>query len=238
MAKQLKEDPKTFVEKVPKDGYIIVDRTLPYIEEILQSVQATVIDVSGRSYDFNLLVPGEHMKKNARLGAVVAELISIPYADAKKYLETFAGTWRRSQYVGATHKGALIFDDYGHHPTEIKVTLKGFKEKYSDKKIIVLFQPHLFSRTKLLFNDFIESFYDVDTVYVAPIYAAREIDPGDISSQILVLAMQQKGVRALLYSDKDFETLANLADDSILITLGAGSMNSIGESLAENKMQA
>lgn len=226
---------KTFVEKVPEGGYIIVDRTLPYMEEILQSVQATVIDVSGRSYDFNLLVPGEHMKKNARLGAVVAELISIPYSDAKKYLETFAGTWRRSQYVGITHKGALIFDDYGHHPTEIRATLKGFKEKYSDKKIIVLFQPHLFSRTKLLFNDFVESFYDVDTVYVAPIYAAREADPGDISSQILVLAMQQKGVKVILYSEKDIETFANLADDSILITLGAGSMNTIGESLAENK---
>lgn len=229
---------KTFVEKVPKGGYIIVDRTLPYMEAILQSVQGTVINVSERSYDFNLLVPGEHMQKNARLGAVVAELISISYADAKKYLETFAGTWRRSQYVGTTHKGALIFDDYGHHPTEIKVTLKGFREKYNDKKIIVLFQPHLFSRTKILFNDFIESFYDVDTVYVAPIYAAREVDPGDISSQILVLAMQQKGVKALLYADKDFEALANLTDDSILITLGAGSMNSIGKSLAENKMQA
>ena len=227
---------KTFVEKVPKDGYIIVDRTLPYIEEILRSVQATVIDVSGRSYDFNLLIPGEHMKKNARLGAVVAELISIPYADAKKYLETFAGTWRRSQYVGTTHKGALIFDDYGHHPTEIKVTLKGFKQKYNEKKIIVLFQPHLFSRTKLLFNDFIESFFDVDTVYVAPIYAAREVDSGDISSQMLVSAMQQKGIKAFLYSDEDFKVLTNLTDDSILITLGAGSMNSIGESLSENKI--
>ncbi len=229
---------KTFVEKVPKDGYIVVDRTLPYMEAILQSVQGTVINVSERSYDFNLLVPGEHMQKNARLGAVVAELISISYADAKKYLETFAGTRRRSQYVGTTHKGALIFDDYGHHPTEIKVTLKGFREKYNDKKIIVLFQPHLFSRTKILFNDFIESFYDVDTVYVAPIYAAREVDSGDISSQMLVSAMQQKGIKAFLYSDEDFKVLTNLTDDSILITLGAGSMNSIGESLAENKMQA
>lgn len=229
---------KTFVEKVPKDGYIVVDRTLPYMEVILQSVQGTIIDVSERSYDFNLLVPGEHMQKNARLGAVVSELVSIPYTDAKKYLETFAGTWRRSQYVGTTTKGALIFDDYGHHPTEIKVTLKGFKQKYNEKKIIVLFQPHLFSRTKLLFDDFIKSFFDVDTVYVAPIYAAREVDSGDISSQMLVSAMQQKGIKAFLYSDEDFKVLTNLTDDSILITLGAGSMNSIGESLAENKMLA
>ena len=72
-------------------------------------------------------------------------------------------------------------------------------------------------------------------MYVAPIYAAREVDPGDISSQILVLAMQQKGVKALLYADNDFETFANLADDSIFITLGAGNMNSIGEALMEKK---
>ena len=229
---------KKFVEKVPEDGFVVVDTTLPHMKDILVSVRGTVIDVSDRSFDFNLLVPGEHMKKNARLAAVVAELVSIPYADAKKNLETFAGTWRRSQYVGTTSAGALIFDDYGHHPTEIKVTLKGFKEKYNDKKIIVLFQPHLFSRTKLLFDDFVESFYDVDVVYVAPIYAAREVDPGDISSQILVSAMQQKGVKALLYSENNFETLTKLSDDSILITLGAGGMNMVGELLAENKTQS
>jgi UDP-N-acetylmuramate--alanine ligase len=205
------------------------------MQDILVSVRGTVIDVSDKSFDFNLLVPGEHMKKNARLAAAVAEHISVPYVNAKAYLETFAGTWRRSEYIGTTKDGALIFDDYGHHPTEIQVTLKGFREKYADKKIVVLFQPHTFSRTKLLFNDFAESFFDADTVYVAPIYAAREDDPGDISSQILVYAMQQKGVNALLYTEQDFEILADLSFDSVLITLGAGDMNKVAEVLAEAK---
>lgn len=227
---------KTFVEKVPEGGFIVVDATLPYMKDILADVKGTVIDVSDKSFDFNLLVPGEHMKKNARLAAAVAEHISVPYADAKKYLETFGGTWRRSEYIGVTQGGGLVFDDYGHHPTEIQTTLKGFKEKYIDKKIVVLFQPHLFSRTKLLFNDFMESFYSADVVYVAPIYAAREEDPGDISSQILVYAMQQKGVNALLYTEDDFVKLQNLSDDSVLITLGAGEMNKIAETLVETKL--
>jgi UDP-N-acetylmuramate--alanine ligase len=222
---------KTFVEKVPEDGFIIIDASLPYMKDILVSVRGTVIDISDKSFDFNLLVPGEHMKKNARLAAAVAEHISVPYGDAKKYLETFAGTWRRSEYIGTTKGGALIFDDYGHHPTEIRATLNGFREKYDDKKIVVLFQPHLYSRTKLLFNDFIESFSDADTVYIAPIYAAREDDPGDISSQILVYAMQQKAVNALLYTNHDFETLIHLSSDAVLITLGAGDMNKIAEKL-------
>ncbi len=226
---------KTFVEKVPEDGFMVVDATLPYMKDILANVRGTVIDVSDKSFDFNLLVPGEHMKKNARLAAAIAEHISLPYADAKSYLETFAGTWRRSEYIGLTHGGALVFDDYGHHPTEIRVTLKGFREKYADKKIVVLFQPHLFSRTKLLFNDFIESFFDADTVYIAPIYAAREDDPGDISSQILVYALQQKSVNALLYTDQDFGTLADLSSDSVLITLGAGDMNKVAEKIVEMK---
>lgn len=227
---------KTFVEKVPEGGFIVVDATLPYMKDILVDVKGTVIDVSDKSFDFNLLVPGEHMKKNARLAAAVAEHISVPYADAKKYLETFGGTWRRSEYIGVTQGGGLVFDDYGHHPTEIQVTLKGFKEKYIDKKIVVLFQPHTFSRTKLLFNDFTVSFSDADIVYVAPIYAAREEDPGDISSQILVYAMQQKGVNALLYTEDDFVKLQNLSDDSVLITLGAGEMNKIAEALVETKL--
>lgn len=224
---------KTFVEKVPENGFIVVDRTLPYMEEILSSVRGTVIDVSGKSFDFNLLIPGDHMKKNARLAASVAELISVAHSDARKYLETFAGTWRRSQYVGLTSAGAMVFDDYGHHPTEIQATLKGFKEKYADKKIVVLFQPHLFSRTKLLFNDFVESFYDVSTVYVAPIYAAREEDTKDISSEILVFALQQKGVNAHVYTEDHFELLKNLPDDCLIITLGAGEMNKVSEALTE-----
>lgn len=222
---------RMFVEKVPEDGFIIIDTKLPYIKDILISVRGRVVDVSSLPFDFSLLVPGEHMRKNARLAAAVAEKISVQKEDAKKYLETFSGTWRRSEYKGTTQKGALVFDDYGHHPTEIKVTLKGFREKYRDKKIYVLFQPHLFSRTKLLFNDFIESFFDADVVYIAPIYAARENDPGGISSEMLVSSLQKKGLSAHLYTEADFKILQDLSSDSVLITLGAGDMNKVAEML-------
>lgn len=224
---------KAFVEKVPGDGFIVADTSLPYMHEVLSGVQATVVDVSEDSYNFELLVPGEHMKKNARLASKVASLLSIAPEEAKEYLQTFESTWRRSQYIGTTPGGAFVFDDYGHHPTEIQTTLEGFRKKYQDKKIIVIFQPHLFSRTKILFNDFVNSFDAVDILYIAPIYAARESDTKDISSQALVEALVEKGRNASLYTDALFEGLKKSSPDTILITLGAGQMNEVSERLAE-----
>jgi len=224
---------RVFVEKVPEDGFVIVDKTLPYIADIISGVQGTVIDVFDMPYDFNLIVPGEHMKKNARLATAVGEILGIAQSDSKIYLETFAGTWRRSEYIGATAGGALVFDDYGHHPTEIRTTLKGFKEKYPDKKIIALFQPHLFSRTRLLFKDFSEAFSDVSRVYVAPIYAAREVDAGDISAEMLIDAIQTNGTSAFLFTDTFLPEFKLLSEDTIIITLGAGEMNKVAETLVE-----
>lgn len=224
---------RVFVEKVPEDGFVIVDKTLPYVADIISGVQGTVIDVFDMPYDFNLIVPGEHMKKNARLATVVGEILGISRLDSKWYLETFAGTWRRSEHIGTTLGGALVFDDYGHHPTEIRTTLKGFKEKYPDKKIIALFQPHLFSRTKLLFKDFSEAFSDVSRVYIAPIYAAREVDEGDISSEMLIDAIQVNGTSAFLFADTFLPEFKLLSEDTIIITLGAGEMNKVAEILVE-----
>lgn len=222
---------KAFVEKVPEDGFIVVDRSLPYMDQILSDVKGTIVDVSKDSHDFELLVPGEHMKKNARLAAKVASLLTVPTDDAKEYLQTFESTWRRSQYIGITQNGALVFDDYGHHPTEIQTTLEGFRQKYQDKKIVVIFQPHLFSRTKILFNDFLDSFHAIDTLFVAPIYAAREEDTKDISSAMLVDGLIEKGVNAKLYKEEDFVLLQQSSADTIIITLGAGEMNKVSEAL-------
>ena len=225
-----------FVSKIPSSGFVVCDTTLPYMKEVLAHTQATIVDVSQDSIDFVLPIPGEHMKKNARLAAQVALLYGVPESDSKKYLETFPGVWRRSEYIGTTKHGALVFDDYGHHPTEIKTTLEGFRSRYTDKKIVVLFQPHLYSRTKLLFNDFVTSFGASDTVLVAPIYAAREKNDESITSTILVHALAEQGVQARVYeNERDFAELATQGVDTIIITLGAGAMNEVAEALVKTE---
>ena len=226
---------RVFVEKVPSDGYVIVDRTLPYIESMLVGVSAHIIDVSSKSKDFELQIPGEHMRGNARLASAVAQMFDVEEANSTEILKTFAGTWRRSEYKGMTIGGAMVFDDYGHHPTEIRTTLAGFRERYQDKKIIVIFQPHLYSRTKILFHDFVNAFASVDEVYVAPIYAAREVDDGTITSDMLIEAIQKKGKTAYIFTDTNITTFKSAGINTVIITLGAGEMNLVAEKIVEVK---
>jgi UDP-N-acetylmuramate--alanine ligase len=202
-------------------------------------------------------VPGEHNRKNASMALAVAHLLGIDKKKVKKFLEEFSGTWRRFEYKGETKEGVIVYDDYAHHPTEIKATLKGSKEFFGKKKITVVFQPHLFSRTKLLLNDFALSFKDADEVLLAPIYPAREVFDSTISSEILadkikstlchshvggnpgklrmdpVLQRDDTKVVLSLESFEDIENYIkeNLKKGDVLITVGAGDVYKIGEEL-------
>jgi len=225
---------KELIQKVPESGYVILDKTLQYVHDICANVRATIIDVSVQDTDFALRVPGAHMRSNARLAAQVGLLFGISLEESKKILETFAGTWRRSEYKGVTENGAQVFDDYGHHPTEIRVTLAGFREKYPDKKIVCIFQPHLYSRTHLLFYDFARSFSDVDMLYIAPIYAAREQDEEIVSSEMLVDAIRQQGIETYAFAGSELSSFKNMNEDTIIITLGAGEMNLVAEKIIDN----
>src|SRR5690606_22103305 len=102
-----------------------------------------------------------------------------------------------------TTLGAEVYDDYAHHPQEIRTTLAGFKKRFPDKQIVVAFQPHLYSRTKALFSDFVESFTNADRVLLAPIYAAREPHDTSVSHHQLGDAIRQYGVRVESYESMD-----------------------------------
>jgi UDP-N-acetylmuramate--alanine ligase len=108
--------------------------------------------------------------------------------NVKKYLGEFKGTERRLQYLGK-YKGAMIIDDYAHHPTEIKATLRGVRGHYSAKNIITVFHPHTFTRTKALFNDFVKSFENTDELIVLDIYGSAREKQGGTSSKLLVQAI-------------------------------------------------
>ena len=121
-----------------------------------------------------LLVPGEHNRQNAKTALAVASILKINLVLARSALSGFRGTWRRFEYKGKTKSDALVYDDYAHNPQKVRAALQGARELYPDKKIIVVFQPHLFSRTKLLLNEFATAFSDADEIILAPIFPARE----------------------------------------------------------------
>lgn len=175
-----------------------------------------------------LSIPGKHNRQNAALALAVAEMLGIDENISKKSLENFQGTWRRLEKIRETKDGTIIYDDYAHHPTEIKASIEALRELYpvGEKKIIIVFQPHLYSRTKALFNDFAKSFKGADNIILLPIYFARENpDPG-ISSGKLAEAICKAGEKAMAFTD--FELAENylkslsFGSNDVFVTMGAG----------------
>ena len=230
--------------KVPSDGFIICNPKDKNISDVVKGAMGKVVDYA--SYfdkDMKLMIPGVHNKKDAAAAVAAAATVGVSVEDSQKFLEKFPGTWKRFEYRGKLNNGSLLYDDYAHHPTEIMSTLEGFREIYPKEdnwKIFVIFQPHLFSRTKLLLADFAKSFFETDMVFVLPIYFAREVDDGTISSDILVNEINKHSNNA--ESFKSFEmlekymadNLGKMNDKCIIMTMGAGNASRIGDFLLDN----
>lgn len=122
----------------------------------------------------SLQVPGDHLLQDAYLAYTVGKLLSMQDDTIIAKLESYKGSWRRSEIVRTTKNGNILMSDYGHHPSEIIPTLRAIHIKYSDKKLFVVFQPHQYSRTRELLSEFATSFGDVDTLIIPDIYFSRD----------------------------------------------------------------
>ena len=182
---------------------------------------------------FGLNIIGIHNISNALAAIGIALQENIPVHTIKNTLLHFKGADRRFQYKG-TVGGVTIIDDYAHHPTEITATLNTAKTFYSDKTIWCVFQPHTYSRTKRHLKEFARALSIADKIVLADIYPAREKDPGDISS--LDLVRELKNLNKEVYYFPSFDEienflLENCINGDLLITMGAGDIVIVGESL-------
>jgi UDP-N-acetylmuramate--alanine ligase len=221
---------RELVEKVPADGLVVTDATHPNVAPVLLNVKAKVIDYTKENKNLELSLPGAHNIANAQAVIAVSKYYGLQEEAVRESLTHFSGTWRRFDYKGKTKEGTLVYDDYAHHPKEVEASISGFREKFPNKKLTILFQPHLFSRTKDHLDAFAEVLKKADMVLVLPIYAAREKDPGDITSNDLV---KKIGEQATLIKSKEeaLVALRDLKEDDILVTMGAGDVYTIGEGL-------
>lgn len=181
-----------------------------------------------------LSVNGDHNVQNALAAIAAADSMGVPMDVIARGIKSFTGTDRRFQLKGEKN-GITIVDDYAHHPTEIKATLSA-AEHYPHKEIWCIFQPHTYTRTKSLFDDFVEALSHTDHVIMADIYAARETDTLGVSSEGLANALKEKGCDA--YYLPSFEAIENFCLEhckkgDLLITMGAGDVVNIGEELLE-----
>ena len=174
-------------------------------------------------------LPGRHNVLNALAAFIVGFELDIPVATLVEALACFDGVERRFQIRGRA-AGVTVVDDYGHHPSEIRATLKAARECF-DGPITVLFQPHRYTRTRDLMDDFAESFGDIDRLFVTDIYAASEPPIDGIDSPTLVERIAAQGVKVQYVADKDEagrRALDTLAPGALLLTLGAGDIHRTG----------
>ena len=234
----------TLAMAVPADGAIIVAANMPNLLPVLAGVSATVIDYQ-KSLDLGLKLrqPGLHNRQNAAAARAVAEFLGVETEVATTALENFAGTWRRFEYKGdivpvASLGGGLVpvYDDYAHHPTEIKMAILGARELHPDKKLTAVFQSHTYTRTHELFADFVTELVKADRVVMLPIYAAREEDVSGVTSQQLVAEINKAGTKAIF-----FETIAAAAlfvretvvGGDMVMTMGAGPVTEVATELTK-----
>lgn len=185
--------------------------------------------------DFRLHVPGLHNVLNATASIAVGIGLDIPIAQIREALENFRGVDRRFQVCGKAG-GVTVIDDYGHHPTEIRATLAAARQ-CGYRKIHVIFQPHRYTRTRDLMDEFATAFSDADSLYVLDIYPASEQPLEGITGEALARRISEKGSCAAEYaaSFDDAVTAAttNAAEGDMVLTLGAGSVSQLAPILLE-----
>ena len=253
---------KGFVNKIPKDGQVIVNGDDPSALETVENAVCKVLtfgiendstykasevtfNQAGVSF-FNLTVDGDktysvilnvtgmHNVYNAIAAMASAHASGLEMEEVIKRISDYNGTHRRLESKGS-FRGVTVIDDYAHHPTEISATLKAVKN-LDVKDIWCIFQPHTYTRTKSLLKEFSESFSDADKVIVCDIFAAREKDTGEIHSKQLVDLLIENKVDAMYFETfeqiKDYIS-ENVKSGDLVLTMGAGDVYTIGEMLVE-----
>lgn len=254
----IKKSFRAFAENVPHDGYVVanyddentmdalkgIDRNVVtfgltskadvYAKNVVRIGSLTKFDImhKGKYLEtVNIHVPGEHNLKNALAAAAASICLGIKPTAIKYGLAGFSGAGRRFEFKGKFN-GADVFDDYAHHPGEVKALLDAV-ELLGYKRTIVIFQPHTYSRTKALFNDFVRQLKRPDIVYLAEIFAAREKNTLGISSRDL--ADNIDGARFYKTFGEIVQSLRETAQPGdIILTVGAGNVYKIGEQLLED----
>jgi UDP-N-acetylmuramate--alanine ligase len=184
------------------------------------------------SYNFKTNLLGDHNILNASAAIIASLIANVPIKNIKNSLNKFMGVKRRFTFLGRLEK-ALIYDDYAHHPSEIQASYQIAKQ-ISQKKIIIIFQPHRYSRTKLLLDNFIKILKKIDILYILDIYSAGEKPIGNINSKILVNKINKynKNVYYLKDEKEIKDILKNyFSDNNTIIFMGAGSITNIAQSL-------
>lgn len=230
------------IRRMPEQGTIITNTDAINIKPVLDEVVLRKVPYQHVVVP-SLKVPGTFNEENAQSAKAAAYAYDpeLHEADVDKALADFKGTWRRFEYKGVTAGGAMVYDDYAHHPTAVHGTLIAMRKQFPDLRIIVAFHPHLYSRTRDFMDDFAESLALADEVLLAPIYAAREAPIAGVTSDVLAEKITALGTTARAFAS--LEEIENylvttptppaggLRPNVLILTMGAGDIYRVADAL-------
>lgn len=215
-----------FAEKVPVEGFIIVfAEDLKKLDTTTLKAKVIVLDEPAKN-TYKLQVPGTHNQHNALAAIEVAKKVGITEEEAVKNIQKFPGTWRRFEYKGDLN-GAKLYDDYGHHPTEVKATIQAAREWYPDKHLTVIFQPHQYSRTREFFNEFTQSFSSATEALITDIYEARDSEEDKAATSAEKLAEAVSNARYIPLDNIVEEIKKQASSEHIFLVMGAGNITKV-----------
>jgi len=257
----IKETFLAFIDKIPFYGVAILCLDDPNVADILPLISKRKITYGltpqadlhaenisfhdGRVYftvhrqdeclgEIDLAPPGMHNVYNALAVICVGLELEIPFSVIASGMRSYAGVQRRMQKKGEV-RGITVVDDYGHHPTEIRATLSAIKTAWPEKRLVVLFQPHRYSRTQALFKEFLTAFHQADYLIMTDIYGASEQPIEGISGKTLLAEIEQHGQRYTHYigsvDGMAEEVSGMVGENDLVLTLGAGNIVRVGEEL-------
>src|SRR5574344_1795155 len=236
--KNLEEIKNAFVEfanKVPFYGQAIVCLDDPNVQSILSRLTKPII-----TYGFSRqAMYGRHNILNATASIALAVEEQVPLNFISEAISSFEGVHRRFEYMG-DYKGALVYNDSAHHPTEVAATLQGFREAFPDRRLIVVFQPHLFSRTRDHHESFGTAFGNCDILFGCDIYPAREKPIEGVTGELVVQSALNRGHRDARFIGAKENALSalkkELTEKDIVVFMGAGNVWLLGKELLEDEI--
>lgn len=233
---------RTFISQVKEEGHLVLNREDKNLTSFKLKTRANIVyyDRKGAraaKVKSLLRIPGAHNHSNAMACDTLGKVLGIPVSIRDKIFSQFTGTWRRFEYRGM-YRGAKIYDDYAHHPTEIKATLSGAREKFPKAKIWAIFQPHLAERLSLLFPDFAMAFREANQVIILETYKVlgrESVSPKNRDAKSLAKKLAFSQPARFMRDSKDvFRALKKeTTKGDILLFMGAGDIKNLSDKLAK-----
>jgi UDP-N-acetylmuramate--alanine ligase len=221
-----------YLKKLREDSTAVLNKNDKHTDEIIKDCKCKIVYFDDPESQWPLYIPGNFSQLNAEAAWRAAEIVGVDKKTAEQAARKYRGSWRRMEELEPinNYKKAIFFADYGHHPTEIRVTTKAFKDKFKDRKLLLLFQPHQVKRLEALFDEFTTCFENVDELALLPVYevAGREGEIKKTSEDLaksIIENNKKRNINQQVHYLQTFRDALKLIQEQVVVFMGAGDID-------------